>query len=97
MQPEMLFGMALGITPPWEVTEVAFFKESNRLDITIDFQKGATFACPVCGAPATAYDTTEKEWRHLNFFQYEAYLHASEKKRVRSQLYTKRISLLCFH
>lgn len=76
MQPEALFGIALGITPPWEVTAVAFSKESNRLDITIDFQRGATFACPVCGSPAPAYDTTEKEWRHLNFFQYEAYLHA---------------------
>ena len=76
MQPEALFGMALGIVSPWEVTEVSFSKESNRLDITIDFQRGATFACPVCGAPAPAYDTTEKTWRHLNFFQYEAYLHA---------------------
>ena len=76
MQPEALFGMALGIVPPWEVTEVSFSKESNRLDITIDFQRGATFLCPVCGAPATAYDTTEKTWQHLNFFQYEAYLHA---------------------
>ena len=76
MQPEALFGMALGIIPPWEVTEVSFSKESNRLDITIDFQRGATFACPVCGALASAHDTTEKTWRHLNFFQYEAYLHA---------------------
>jgi transposase len=76
MQPEALFGMALGIVPPWEVTEVSFSKESNRLDITIDFQRGATFLCPVCGAPAPAYDTTEKTWQHLNFFQYEAYLHA---------------------
>lgn len=76
MQPEALFGMALGIVPPWEVTEINFSKESKRLDITIDFQRGATFACPICGAPAPAYDTTEKTWRHLNFFQYEAYLHA---------------------
>lgn len=76
MQTEALFGMALGIVPPWEVTEITFSKESNRLDITIDFQRGATFVCPVCGAPASAYDTTEKTWRHLNFFQYEAYLHA---------------------
>lgn len=76
MQPEALFGMALGIVPPWEVTEVNFSKESNRLDITIDFQRGAAFLCPVCGAPAPAYDTTEKTWQHLNFFQYEAYLHA---------------------
>ncbi len=76
MQPEALFGMALGIVAPWEVTEVNFSKESNRLDITIDFQRGSVFSCPVCGAPAPAYDTTEKTWRHLNFFQYEAYLHA---------------------
>jgi len=76
MQPEALFGIALGITPPWEVTEVTFSKESNRLDITIGFQRGATFACPVCGAQAPVHDTTEKQWRHLNFFQYEAYLHA---------------------
>ena len=76
MQPETLFGMALGIAPPWEVTEVTFSKESNRLDLFIDFRPGATFACPVCGTPAPAYDTAEKQWRHLNFFQYEAYLHA---------------------
>jgi transposase len=76
MQPEALFAMALGIVSPWEVTEVSFSTESNRLDITIDFQRGASFVCPVCGAPAPAYDTTEKTWQHLNFFQYEAYLHA---------------------
>ncbi len=76
MQPEALFGLALGITPPWEVTSVVFTKEANRIDLTIDFQRGATFPCPVCGASSPVHDTTEKEWRHLNFFQYEAYLHA---------------------
>ena len=76
MQPEALFGRALGIVPPWEFTEVNFSTESNRLDISIDFQRGAIFKCPVCGASAPAYDTTEKTWQHLNFFQYETYLHA---------------------
>jgi transposase len=76
MQPEVLFGLALGITPPWEVTEVSFSKESSRLDITIGFQRGTIFPCRVCGAMVPVYDTTEKEWRHMNFFQYEAYLHA---------------------
>jgi transposase len=38
MQPEMLFAMALGITPPWEVTEVAFSKELNRLGGIREFQ-----------------------------------------------------------
>ncbi|RQW85234.1 MAG: ISL3 family transposase [Geobacter sp.] len=70
------FGVALGIVPPWKVTSVDFNKESSRLDITIDFQRGATFPCPVCETSSPVHDTAEKEWRHLNFFQYEAYLHA---------------------
>jgi transposase len=76
MKEEALFSLALGITPPWEVTTVTFSKEEKRLDITIDFARGSTFPCPVCGAEAKAYDTKEETWRHLNFFQYEAYLHA---------------------
>lgn len=76
MNPEALFSMALGITPPWEVEGIEFSQEAKRLDIKIGFQRGSTFACPVCGSPAPAYDTSEKTWRHLNFFQYEAYLTA---------------------
>lgn len=76
MNPEDLFGVALGIVPPWKVVSVDFNKESSRLDITIDFERGATFPCPVCGTSSPVHDTVEKVWRHLNFFQYEAYLHA---------------------
>ena len=42
----------------------------------MDFRKGGKFQCPVCGVEVKAYDTTDKEWRHLNFFQHEAYLKA---------------------
>ena len=77
MNPETLFGLALGITPPWQVQRIAFSMESARLDLYLDFPRGATFPCPACGAAgAKAYDTSEQRWRHLNFFQYEAYLHA---------------------
>ena len=76
MNPESLFTIALGITPPWEVMGIEFSKENKRLDIKISFSRGATFACPVCGTASPAYDTKEKTWRHLNFFQYEAYLTA---------------------
>ena len=76
MNPEALFAAALGITPPWEVVSVEFSQENKRLDISIDFPRGALFTCPVCGAEVPVYDTTEKTWRHLNFFQYEAYLTA---------------------
>ncbi len=43
----------------------------------IDFPRGGTFACPECGAHGLkAYDSELKCWRHLNFFQHEAYLNA---------------------
>jgi len=50
---------------------------SERLDIEITFAKGARFACPACGAAGCpAYDTEPLTWRHLSFFQHEAYLTA---------------------
>jgi transposase len=71
-----LFAVALGITPPWVVEGIEFSKENKRLDIKIGFRRGATFACPVCGTAAPVHDTSEKAWRHLNFFQFEAYMTA---------------------
>jgi transposase len=50
---------------------------AKRLDIHLDFPKGSRFSCPDCGAAdCPAYDTEMMTWRHLNFFQHEAYLHA---------------------
>jgi transposase len=76
MRPEELFGLALGIEDPWQVVSVVFSKEAKRLDINIDFKRGASFPCPVCGDLVSAYDTVDKTWRHMNFFQYETYLTA---------------------
>jgi len=76
MQPETLFALALGIESPWQVVSVKFSMESKRLDINIDFTRGATFPCPVCGDLVSVYDSSEKSWRHLNFFQYETYMNA---------------------
>ena len=74
---QKLFREALTLEDPWTVTDVAFSLEEKRLDITIDFARGSTFCCPVCGEEgARAYDTHQESWRHLNFFQYEAYIHA---------------------
>jgi transposase len=72
-----LLQLALGLTPPWTVTRADFDPEAHRLDIEIDFAPGSRFACPACGAAdCPAYDTERKTWRHLNFFQHQAYLHA---------------------
>ena len=72
-----LFQQALGLEEPWKVVEVQFDAERRRLDLRVDFRKGARFACPECGAPGCkVHDTEPHTWRHLNFFQHEAYLTA---------------------
>jgi transposase len=58
------------------VTRSDFDPEAHRLDIEIDFAPGSRFACPTCAADCPAYDTERKTWRHLNFFQHQAYLNA---------------------
>jgi transposase len=66
-----------GLTPPWHVTRSDFDAEAHRLDIHLDFTPGSRFACPQCDAAGCpAHDTQTTTWRHLNFFQHQAYLHA---------------------
>jgi transposase len=77
MRDVELFQMALGLESPWYVERTEFDAESRRLDLYLDFRRGGRFTCPECGAGGCpAHDTTEKSWRHLNFFQHEAHLHA---------------------
>ena len=72
-----IFQMALGLTPPWQVESCEFSPEKKRLDIRLSFPKGSVFVCPECGQTGLkAYDTVEKSWRHLNFFEHEAWLFA---------------------
>ena len=77
MRDNDLFQLALGITSPWHVASSAFDAARKRLDIGVDFKAGSRFACPECksdGCPV--HDTTEKTWRHLDFFQHQAFLTA---------------------
>lgn len=72
-----LFEQALGIGSPWYVDRAEFDPEAGRLDLHLGFERGGTFECGGCGADGCkAYDTTPKSWRHLDFFQHKAYLHA---------------------
>jgi len=72
-----LFQLALGLVPPWMVADAKFDADKKRLDIEIDFKTGGRFACPECGkADCPVHDTVKKTWRHLNFFQHQAFLHA---------------------
>jgi len=77
MRDTTLMQQALGLTPPWTVVRSDFDTAAGRLDVEIDFTPASRFACPNCGAAdCPAYDTQRKTWRHLNFFQHQAYLTA---------------------
>ncbi len=77
MRDTTLLQQALGLTAPWTVSGSDFDAQAPRLDIHIDFAPGSRFACPACGAAGCpAYDTERKTWRHLKFFQHQAYLTA---------------------
>ncbi len=72
-----LFSLALGLEGPWHVSDVKFDPANRRLDLTIDFKRGSHFSCPECGKSGCAvHDTNTRTWRHLDFFQHQAYLTA---------------------
>lgn len=72
---KQLFQIALQIEKPWFIEKIEF-DESKTLHIYMKYERLSKFPCPVCGTPSPVYDSTERTWRHLNFFQYETYIHA---------------------
>lgn len=83
-----IFTAALGINEPWYVESVEFNSEAKRLEIHLNFKKGSKF--PFFNDDGSiesnsVYDTVEKRWRHLNFFQHECYLIA-RVPRIKNQV-----------
>ena len=73
---EALFTSALGLQPPWLVEDVKLDTAKRRIDFEVGCE-GAEFACPRCGAAQQrVHDRMRRSWRHLDFFQFEAWLHA---------------------
>ena len=74
-----MFGAALGLAASWQVVSVEFDQQVGRLDLGLDFPRGARFSCPEPGCAERAcavHDTVDKTWRHLDFFEHQAFLHA---------------------
>jgi transposase len=77
MDQKDVFAVALGLMgTPWKVVDVRFDKELKRLNIDLDFPPGSRFTHPETGELLSVYDTEPRSWRHLNFFQFECYVHA---------------------
>jgi len=73
---ETLFTSALGLAAPWRVEKVNLDTAHRRIDFDLTCDAKA-LTCPVCGlASQGIHDRLHRKWRHLDFFQFEAWLHA---------------------
>lgn len=86
---QQLFESALSIKAPWFISGLSFSTEKKRLDIHIDFEKGSRFSVVPNGDKFPVYDTVEKTWRHLNFFEHECYLHCRVPRVKTDKGYTR--------
>ena len=77
IEVETLFTAALGLQAPWAVAKVELNTAKGRIDFDIICQ-AKRMNCPICGGgEQRIHDRVGKEWRHLDFFQFEAWLHAN--------------------
>lgn len=76
MKNKSIFTSALELELPWYIQSIELEEEKGhkRLHIYISHEKGSKFKYEEEEYPV--YDHQEREWRHLNFFQHECYLHA---------------------
>ena len=79
MDSKDIFTSALGLQSPWSVSRAEFQTNESgtkELHLWITFERGSIFTAPD-GSQSTAYDTLDKTWRHLNFFQHHCYIHCN--------------------
>jgi transposase len=80
MTQKEIFATALGIQSPWFVESIVLDPLKEELNIKVNFARGSLFKYidEETGEidDYKAYDTSEKTWRHMNFFQYRCYIHA---------------------
>jgi len=73
---ETLFTTALGLQAPWAVKDIELNTMKRRIDFQVIYE-AKRMACPACGMTDQGiHDRVARSWRHLDFFQYEAWLHA---------------------
>lgn len=90
MNSDKIFELALGLSSPWYVSKVEMLEGLNKkksLHLYIDYEAGH-FVDDL--GHSTIHDRLERQWRHLNFFEHECYLHcrvprvrASKSSKVR--------------
>lgn len=62
----------LGIERPWFVDDVVVTMQPKTVETHVSYDGQAP--CPVCGKLAPRYDARERRWRHLDIYEFEAYV-----------------------
>ena len=77
MNSTEIFSLALGLESPWKIEKVEIKLAENsikELHLHIGYNKGYQFKDKE-GVLCSVYDTKDREWRHMNFFEHHCYLH----------------------
>lgn len=62
----------LGIERPWFVDDVVVAMQPKMVETHVGYEGPAP--CPVCGKAVPRYDLRERRWRHLDIYEFEAYV-----------------------
>lgn len=65
----------LGIERPWFVDYVTVDRAKKIVETFVAYEGAA--ACPMCGRDAPKHDHRERRWRHLDLYEYEAFVIAT--------------------
>ncbi|MRR54688.1 MAG: transposase family protein [Deltaproteobacteria bacterium] len=75
MEHPAIFAATLGLSYPWQIVSLAMEKESNRLDISIDFVGDCPTTCSALTAQGRPCQVERETWFHDDFFNYKTFLH----------------------
>ena len=73
-----LLGRSMGLEPEWEVASSEFLEVEGGRDephVRIGHVRGRAVECPECGRRCGVCDTREREWRHLDIWQFKTITH----------------------
>lgn len=76
MNETQLYEQVLGVTTPWSVDSVELSLAEQRVTVSISFNDGHGFTCPVCSKPSPGYDKVSRQWRHLDTCQFQTTIRA---------------------
>jgi transposase len=96
MNSNQIFELGLGLSAPWYIKESKLTKSTlqqrGQLDIYVDFHAGSKFS-DEDNKECSVYDTEERKWQHLNFFEHTCFIHARVPRIVRSDGKVRTISV----